>query len=55
MKNQSFDTRIFATEYSDHRDAWYMIVRSGKTGKTLFVFNPDEELLEGIKKFIPAS
>ena len=32
-----------------------MIVRSGKTGKTLFVFNPDEELLEGIKKFIPAS
>lgn len=53
LKNQSFDTRIFATEYSDHRDAWYMIVRSGKTGKTLFVFNPDEELLEGIKKFIP--
>ena len=53
LKNQSFDARIFATEYSDHRDAWYMIVRSGKTGKTLFVFNPDEELLEGIKKFIP--
>ena len=53
LKNQSFDTRIFATEYSDHRDAWYMIVRSQKTGKTLVVFNPDEDLLEGIKKFIP--
>lgn len=53
LRNQSFDARIFATEYSDHRDAWYMIVRSGKTGKTLLVFNPDEELLEGIKKFIP--
>ena len=53
LKNQSFDTRIFATEYSDHRDAWYMIVRSPKTGKTLVVFNPDEEMLEAIKKFIP--
>ena len=53
LKFQSFDTRIFATEYSDHRDAWYMIVRSQKTGKTLVVFNPDEDLLEGIKKFIP--
>ncbi len=53
LKNQSFDARIFATEYSDHRDAWYMIVRSPKTGKTLVVFNPDEEMLEAIKKFIP--
>ena len=53
LKNQSFDARIFATQYSDHRDAWYMIVRSNKTGKTLVVFNPDEDLLEGIKKFIP--
>ena len=53
LKNQSFDSRIFATEYSDHRDAWYMIVRSQKTGKTLVVFNPDEELLEAVKKFIP--
>ena len=53
LKNQSFDARIFATEYSDHRDAWYMIVRSPKTGKTLVVFNPDDEMLEAIKKFIP--
>lgn len=53
LKNQSFDARVFATEYSDNRDAWFMIVRSGKTGKTLVVFNPDEELLEGIKKFLP--
>ena len=53
LKNQSFDARIFATQYSDHRDAWYMIVRSQKTGKTVVVFNPDEDLLEGIKKFIP--
>ena len=54
LKNQSFDARIFATQYSDHRDAWYMIVRSQKTGKTLVVFNPDEDLLEGSRSLSPA-
>lgn len=53
LKTRSFDTRVFATQFDDHRDSWYMIVRSGKTGKTLVVFNPDEDLLEAIKKFIP--
>lgn len=55
LKNRSFDTRVFATQFDDRRDAWYMIVRGNKTGKTLVVFNPDEELLEGIKQFIPRS
>ncbi len=53
LRNQSFDARVFATQYSDHRNSWYMIVRSSKTGKTLVVFDPDEELLEAVKKFIP--
>ena len=53
LKNQSFDARVFATQYSDHRDSWYMIVRSGKTGKTLVVFDPDEEFLDAVKKYIP--
>ena len=53
LKTRSFDNRVFATEYSDHRGSWYMIVRSGKTGKTLVVFDPDEEMQEAIKKFIP--
>ena len=53
LKNQSFDARIFATEYADHRNSWYMIVRSQKTGKTLVVFDPDEEMQEAIKRFIP--
>ncbi len=30
-----------------------MIVRSGKTGKTLVVFDPDEDLRDAIKKYIP--
>ncbi len=55
LKNRSFDARVFATQYADHRGSWYMIVRSKKTGKTLVVFDPDEEFVEGIKKFIPRS
>lgn len=55
LKTRSFDHRIFATQYADHRDSWYMIVHSGKTGKTLVVFDPDEDLQEAVKKFIPRS
>ncbi len=55
LKTRSFDARVYATQFGDHRDSWYMIVRSGKTGKTLVVFDPDEDLLEAIKKFIPRS
>ena len=53
LKNRSFDSRIFAVRTAACEGSWYMIVQSSKTGKTLVVFNPDEELLEGIKKFIP--
>ena len=53
LKQRSFDARVFATEFSDRRDAWYMIVQSSKTGKTLVVFNPDEDFLDAVKRFIP--
>lgn len=53
LKTRSFDTRVFATQFSDRRGSWYMIVRGKKTGKTLVVFDPDEDLQEAIKKFIP--
>lgn len=53
LKTRSFDARVYATQFADHRDSWYMVVRSGKTGKTLVVFDPDEDLLEAIKKYIP--
>lgn len=55
LKTRSFDARVFATQFADHRDSWYMIVRSGKTGKTLVVFDPDEDLLAAVKKYIPRS
>lgn len=53
LKTRSFDTRVFATAVTGSPDSWYMIVRSGKTGKTLVVFDPDEDLQEAIKKYIP--
>lgn len=53
LKKRSFDARIFATAHADHRDSWFMIVHSKKTGKTLVVFDPDEDLQDAIKKFIP--
>ena len=55
LRTRSFDSRIFAPQYADRRDSWFMIVRSGKTGKTLVVFDPDEDMQEAIKKFIPRS
>lgn len=53
LKNRSFDTRVFATESSNYQDSWYMIVRGKKTGKTLLVFDPDEDFMDAVKKFIP--
>lgn len=53
LKTRSFDARVFATQYSDCQNSWYMIVRGKKTGKTLVVFDPDEDFQEAIKKFIP--
>ena len=56
LKNQSFDTRIFATEYSDHRDAWYMIVRSGKTGEDAVLCSTRmKSCWRGLRSSSPAS
>lgn len=53
LKNRTVEARIFASEYSDGQGSWYVIVRTKKTGKTLIVFDPDEDVLEAIKKFLP--
>jgi len=55
LKNREVQTRLFASEYGDGQSSWYVIVNAKKTGRTLLVFDPDEDLLEAIKKFIPAS
>lgn len=54
LQNRQVEAKISATKYGDKRDAWYVIVRTKKTGRTLILFNPDGDLLGAIKKFIPA-
>lgn len=55
LRSRTFDNRVFAAEYADFRNSWYMVVNGTKTGRTLVVFDPDEDLQEAIKKFIPRS
>ncbi len=52
LKNRRVDKTIFASEYDDGRDAWYIIAKSRKTGTTLLVFSPDERCIEAIKPFM---
>ena len=48
-----FDTRLMACRQHDGQGAWFLAVQGGKTGKTLLVFDPSEEFLEAVKKFLP--
>ena len=43
--------KIFACTASD--ECWYVIVRSIDNRKICLVFDPDERILEGIKKYLP--
>ncbi len=52
LKNRRVDKTIFASEYDDGRDAWYVIAKSRKTGTTLLVFSPDDRCIEAIKPFM---
>lgn len=54
LRGKPVDTKLTASAYSDGRDSWYIIARGKKTGKTLLVFDPDEDMLEAIKKFMPS-
>ena len=54
LQNRELQSRIFASQYADGRDAWYVIVNAKKTGRTLLVFDPDEALLQAVKQAIPS-
>lgn len=54
LQNHQVQTRIFASKNETGSGAWYITVNAKKTGKTLLVFNPDEDLLDAIKKFMPS-
>lgn len=54
LQNMQVQTRIFASKDSVGTDAWYILVNTNKTGKTLIVFNPDDDMLDAIKRFMPS-
>ncbi len=53
LQGKPVDSKIFAAVNSSGEGAWYIIVRGQKTGKTLLAFNPDEDFIESVKKFMP--
>lgn len=53
LQNREVQTKMFASEFGDGRNSWYVIVNAKKTGRTLLVFDPDEKFLDAVKKFLP--
>ena len=49
MEQRPVDQRIMATETEIGEDAWYILARTPKYGRTMLVFNPNEKVLAGIK------
>ena len=49
MEQRPVDQRIMATETETGEDAWYILARTPKYGRTMLVFNPNENVLDGIK------
>ena len=54
LQNREVQTKIFASEFADGRNSWYVIVNAKKTGRTLLVFDPDERFLNAVKQFLSA-
>ncbi len=50
---RDYNKRLIVSQYPDGRDAWYMTFRHSKFGNTLFVFTPDEKVLNSVKPFLP--
>lgn len=53
LRSRSFDKTIMASEFSDGRNAKYVIVKSKKTGMTLVVFSPDDRTFEAMIPYLP--
>ena len=48
----SFNTRIFAAN-SDSENLYYFVIKANDSGKTIVIIEPNEKMLEGIKRCIP--
>ena len=53
LKTRRVDKRIYASKNLKSEAAYYLIVKSRKTGLTLLVFDPDEKTYEAMKQFFP--
>lgn len=53
MAQRELDKRLIASETETGENAWYILARTPKYGRTLLVFSPDEKVLDGIKAGLP--
>ena len=57
LSQKNTKLKLFAGENEAglSENAWYILCNSGKYGYLMLVFDPDERVLEAVKKFLPAS
>lgn len=55
LESKGEETRVVASEFSDGRDAYYIVANAEKTGRTLVVLDLDKEFLDAMKRFVPQS
>ena len=53
MAQRQIDKVLMAAETETGENAWYMMVRTAKYGRTLLVFSPNDKVLDGIKAGMP--
>ena len=53
MAQRQVEKVLMAAETETGENAWYMMVRTAKYGRTLLVFSPNEKVLDGIKAGMP--
>ena len=53
MAQRQVEKVLMAAETDTGENAWYIIVRTAKYGRTLLVFSPNEKVLDGIKAGMP--
>lgn len=53
LAQREVDKRLIASDSDTGENAWYILARTPKYGRTLLVFNPNEKVLDGIKAGLP--
>lgn len=53
LAQREVDKRLIASVSDTGENAWYILARTPKYGRTLLVFSPNEKILDGIKAGLP--